>query len=198
MAGSASTWRPTIPKLEYLETDAGIRQIATRSKNSVRVSDWTFPNKNHIVVPGVAENDPWIDVGHWIVPNDDEASTRFIIYSIPTSGPEFDRRLMKYFEDFGDYNPADHHHELFNEKKVPHDQLLQLTSAQDYVAAVGQGVVVDRTRERLGRSDMGIAFLRRIFLRELEAVRNGNPTKEWRRLQQATEMPHQVHEQVES
>jgi 5,5'-dehydrodivanillate O-demethylase len=189
---------PTIPKLEYLETDAGIRQIATRSKNSVRVSDWTFPNKNHIVVPGVAENDPWIDVGHWIVPNDDEAATRFIIYSTPTSGPESDRRLMKYFEDFGDYNPADHHHELFNEKKVPHDQLLQLTSAQDYVAAVGQGVVVDRTRERLGRSDMGIAFLRRIFLRELEAVRNGNPTKEWRRLQQATEMPHQVHESVES
>ena len=39
---------------------------------------------------------------------------------------------MKYFEEFGDYNPADHHHELFNEKKVPHDQLLQLTSAQDY------------------------------------------------------------------
>ena len=38
---------------------------------------------------------------------------------------------------------------------------------------------------------MGIAFLRRIFLRELEAIRNGNPTKEWRRLQQATEMPHQ-------
>ncbi len=64
----------TVPKLEYLETDAGIRQIATRSKNSVRVSDWTFPNKNHIVVPGIQENDPWIDVGHFIVPNDDERS----------------------------------------------------------------------------------------------------------------------------
>jgi 5,5'-dehydrodivanillate O-demethylase len=35
----------TIPTLDYLETDAGIRQIATRSKNSVRVSDWTFPTR---------------------------------------------------------------------------------------------------------------------------------------------------------
>jgi 5,5'-dehydrodivanillate O-demethylase oxygenase subunit len=187
----------TVPKLEYLETDAGVRQTATRSKNSVRVSDWTFPNKNHIVVPGIAENDPWIDVGHWIVPNDDEHSTRFMIYSIPSVNPEADRRIVDYFAEFGDYNPADHHDELFLHKKVPADVLLQLTSAQDYVAAVGQGAVVDRTGERLGRSDMGIAFLRRIFWRELEAIRSGRPTKAWRKLEQAAEMPHQVHESAE-
>ena len=131
--------RDDAPKLEYLETEAGIRQIATRSKNSVRVSDWTFPNKNHIVVPGIQEGDPWIDVGHWIVPNDDETSTRFIIYSIPSVSPEADRRIVEYFEKFGDYNPADHHDDLFLHKKVPDDVMLQLTSAQDYVAAVGQG-----------------------------------------------------------
>ena len=34
-----------IPKLEYSETDAGIRQIARRSEANVRISDWTFPNK---------------------------------------------------------------------------------------------------------------------------------------------------------
>src|SRR5262249_19197965 len=41
-----------IPELEYLETSSGIRQIATRSKNNVRISDWTFPNNNRIVTPG--------------------------------------------------------------------------------------------------------------------------------------------------
>ena len=41
-----------IPKLSYEETAAGIRQIATRSETNVRVSDWTFPNNNHIIVPG--------------------------------------------------------------------------------------------------------------------------------------------------
>ena len=32
-----------IPDLAYEETSAGVRQIATRSKDNVRVSDWTFP-----------------------------------------------------------------------------------------------------------------------------------------------------------
>jgi 5,5'-dehydrodivanillate O-demethylase len=188
---------PTIPTLEYLETEAGIRQIATRSKNSVRIGDWTFPNKNHIVVPGPHEGDPWIDVGHWVVPNDDQTSTRFIIYSVPSTGEEADRRISKYFDDFGDYNPADHHDDLFLHKRVPEDTLLQLTSAQDYVAAVGQGAIVDRTSERLGRSDMGIAFLRRIFWREMEAIREGKPTKAWRRLDTDVVMPRQVHEPAE-
>ena len=72
--------------------------------------------------------------------------------------------------------------------------MLQLTSAQDYVAAVGQGTNVDRSQELLGKSDAGIAFLRRIFWRELDAIRAGNPTKAWRRLAQSSELPRQVSE----
>ena len=59
---------------------------------------------------------------------------------------------------------------------------------------MGQGAIVDRTQETLGRSDAGIAFLRRIFWRELEAIRAGRPTKAWRRLEQSAELPHQVAE----
>jgi 5,5'-dehydrodivanillate O-demethylase oxygenase subunit len=184
----------TIPKLEYVETDAGIRQIATRSKNSVRVSDWTFPNKNHIVVPGLSESDPWIDVGHWNVPLDDTHTMRFVIYSVPSAGVEADERIRSYFEAFGDYNPADHHAELLVERKVPQDELIQLTSAQDYVAAIGQGASVDRSRELLGKSDAGIALLRRIFWRELDAIRAGRPTKAWCRLEQSSELPRQMAE----
>jgi 5,5'-dehydrodivanillate O-demethylase oxygenase subunit len=188
----------SIPKLEYSETDAGIRQVATRSKNSVRVGDWTFPNKNHIVVPGLEAGDPWIDVGHWNVPVDDEHTTRFMIYSVPSAGPEADERITRYFAEVGDYNPADHHDELLFHKKVPRDELVQLTSAQDYVAAVGQGTNVDRTLELLGKSDAGIAFLRRIFWRELDAIRAGTPTKAWRRLTQSSELPRQVSEPAET
>ena len=56
-----------IPQLEYQETDAGIRQIATRAKDNVRISDWTFPNYNHIVIPAI-KGDPWIDTCVWRVP----------------------------------------------------------------------------------------------------------------------------------
>jgi len=54
---------------------------------------------------------------------------------------------------------------------------------------MGQGAIVDRTRERLGQSDAGIILLRRIFWREMEAMRSGRPTKQWRRLAHAEEMP---------
>ena len=170
----------TIPQLDYAETDAGIRQIATRSKGSRRVSDWTFPNNNHISQPGLLPTDPWIDVGVWVVPVDDTHTRRFIIYSVPKTGrdrTEADERITGYFDRFGDYEPADHHDDLILDKKMPEDTLMQLTSAQDYVAAVGQGAIVDRTAETLGKSDMGIAFLRRTFWRELDAIRDGRPTK---------------------
>jgi 5,5'-dehydrodivanillate O-demethylase len=182
----------TIPQLEYEETDAGIRQTATRSKGSRRVSNWTFPNNNNISQPGLRAEDPWIDVGIWMTPVDDTHTTRFVVYSIPSKDADADARITRYFEEFGDYNPADHHDELFNEKKMPDDTLMQLTSAQDYVAAVGQGAIVDRPSEHLGKSDLGIGFLRRIYWRELELQRSGHPTKTWRKLPRAPDMPHQV------
>ena len=184
----------TIPELSYEETDAGIRQTAVRSAGSTRVSDWTFPNNNHISHPTLELSDPWVDVGVWMTPVDDEHTMRFLIYSIPSTDPETDARIHEYFEKYSEYNPADHHDDLFVHGKLPEDKLVQLTSAQDYVAAVGQGAIVDRTRERLGRSDMGIALLRRLYWREMEAIEQGVQGKAWKRLSQDAHMPRQVNE----
>jgi 5,5'-dehydrodivanillate O-demethylase len=181
-----------IPELTYLETDAGIRQIATRSKTNVRVSDWTFPNNNHISQPGMIPSDPWIDVGIWMVPLDDTRTARFTFWAVPHADAETDRRFVEYCERYGDYDPADHHDALIRDGKYPDDTLMQLTSAQDYVVQIGQGTIADRADEWLGKSDAGIAFLRRIFLRELEAIRAGRPTKDWSKLAHAAEMPVQV------
>jgi 5,5'-dehydrodivanillate O-demethylase len=180
-----------IPKLDYSETDAGIRQVATRSAGNVRVSDWSFPNNNHIVTPGRTKDSPWVHRGVWNVPVDDTHTYKVGVYAIPSGGPDADRATIEHFETYGDYNPADHHDELFLDKVWPEDPSLQLTPAQDYVAIMGQGEIVERTQERLGQSDMGIALLRKIFWREMEAMRNGRPTKPWRRLTHAEEMPRQ-------
>ncbi|HWP28872.1 MAG TPA: ring-hydroxylating oxygenase subunit alpha, partial [Chloroflexota bacterium] len=45
---------------------------------------------------------------------------------------------------------------------------------------VGQGVIADRTRERLGRSDVQLILLRKIWRRELRALAEGRPLKQWR------------------
>ena len=177
-----------IPELEYLETESGIRQIATRGAGNVRVSDWTFPNNNHISTPGPFPGSPWIDVGLWNVPVDDEHTARLNIYCAPLSDPTTDARLREYFSGIGEYNPADHFEDLFGHHRLPDDPLLPLTNAQDYIAQRGQGRVADRGSETLGRSDAGVALLRRIFQREMAAMRSGTP-KVWRALEEPAELP---------
>jgi 5,5'-dehydrodivanillate O-demethylase len=124
-----------------------------------------------------------------MVPNDDEHTTRFLLYSTPQEGEDA-QRTLRYFEQYSSYNPADHHDALF-EGKFPQEPFIQLTSAQDYIAAVGQGAIADTANELLGWSDMGIMTLRRIFWRELDAARTGCPTKHWKRLPTSVEMPTQ-------
>ena len=52
---------------------------------------------------------------------------------------------------------------------------------QDTVSMLGQGVIVDRSQEHLGRSDLVIGMLRRLWMREMTALEEGKPLKKWRR-----------------
>jgi 5,5'-dehydrodivanillate O-demethylase len=193
-----------LPDLEYAETDSGIRQTARRSESNVRVSDWTFPNHNHIVVPGLHADDPWTHTFAWIVPADDAHVNRMVCQFSPVTG-DAAQRLQDYLLTHGyeptdepglyfgrnPYDPAQHHEELFLERMIPEPALSELTSAQDYVAQVGQGSIVDRSQERLGRSDAGVRFMRGIFLREMAALRDGRPLKRWARRMESTDLPPQ-------
>jgi 5,5'-dehydrodivanillate O-demethylase len=180
----------SVPKLSYAETEAGIEQTAVRGENNVRKSNWTFPNNNHIVVPGLAESDPWIDVGVWMVPIDDERTVRMELYGSPIAGADAGR-FIEHFARHEGYNPAEHAHELFEERIFPEEPVMELTGAQDYVAQRGQGTVADRLNERLGKSDQGVVFLRRLFWRELALIEAGLPTKQWRKRTDVGELPTQ-------
>jgi 5,5'-dehydrodivanillate O-demethylase oxygenase subunit len=48
---------------------------------------------------------------------------------------------------------------------------------QDFVAWVGQGARSDRTKEHLGRSDRGIAMIRKRFLDDIKAIEKGEDPK---------------------
>ncbi|SFC60254.1 Rieske [2Fe-2S] domain-containing protein [Polaromonas sp. OV174] len=177
-----------IPTLKYEETSAGIQQTAVRvsgGKSQVRVSDWTFPYGNHVAMPAVYEGGPWMESANWMVPIDDTHTLRVSLRAAPSTNPEADTKLQEYFDGCDDYCATDYHDELFA-GNYPDDPLVRLTSAQDYVALIGQGAIADRVHERLGASDLGIAMLRRIIARELEAIRTEAPTKEWSRINQAS------------
>ncbi|WP_242444563.1 Rieske 2Fe-2S domain-containing protein [Advenella sp. S44] len=174
-----------VPTLSYEETSAGIKQTAVRvidGKTQVRVSDWTFPYGNHVSIPAVHEGGAWIETANWMVPIDDTHTLRVSLRAVPSTTPDADAKISEYFDGCEDYCSTDHHDDLFA-GNYPEDPLVRLTSAQDYVVLVGQGEIADRVHECLGVSDQGIAFLRRILFRELEAIRNGKPTKEWRRIE---------------
>jgi 5,5'-dehydrodivanillate O-demethylase len=175
-----------LPELDYIETSSGIRQIATRSKDNVRVSDWTFPNNNHVVTPGPRKDSPWGDVAAWAVPVDDTHIMRFKLYAIAESDPAVIAGLGAHY-DLG-FEPLDHAERLFRgDLSGLADP--SVVTAQDYVAVRGQGTVCDRSKENLSVSDAGVLFLRRIFLRELEAIRENRPTKHWSRLRDAVHLP---------
>ena len=173
----------SIPDLSYSETSAGIRQVATRPNNNVRVSDWTFPNNNHVVAPPPIKGEPWVHISAWPTPIDDTSTVRFVIYSVETTNPAKLVAMKKQYDL--DYSPMHHYDELFHQGVIAGVNEAGLQNAQDYVAVRGQGVIYDRSQENLSTSDAGVAFLRRIFLRELEAIRLGRPTKQWSRLEQA-------------
>ena len=180
-----------IPTLEYFETEAGVRQIARRGADNPRTSDWSFPNNNHIVTPGRTKASPWVHRGVWNTPIDDTHTAKIGVYAIQSEGPEKDAETLAHFDRHGDYNPAHYHDALFSGEGWPSDPSLELTPAQDYVAMMGQGSIADRAHERLGKSDAGIVLLRRIFWREIEAMRMGAPTKVWRRLEDGVELKRQ-------
>lgn len=48
---------------------------------------------------------------------------------------------------------------------------------QDFIAWVGQGAIMDRSKERLGASDRGIVMVRRRFLSDLDEVAQGRDPK---------------------
>lgn len=174
----------TVPELKYEETDAGIRQTAIRP-NSVRISNWTFPNNNHVLSAPPRPGDPWVDVLAWQVPIDDEHTLRFALLGYP--GGDVGAELRRNGAIMSG-SCMDHAATLFEEHRLPDIPAADRIMTQDYAAVRGQGTIQDRTKERLGASDAGIALLRRILFRELDAISAGKSTKEWKKIEEPVEM----------
>jgi 5,5'-dehydrodivanillate O-demethylase len=178
-----------IPELSYEETSAGLWQTATRSNGNIRISDWTFPNNNHVKEPGPRQGDPWIDTFVWAVPVDDVLTKRFFIYAYPDNDEDFSARVVADRSD--DFDFIANSKALIERQEMPLGKT-NLLQAQDYVAVKSQGDIMDRVNERLGQTDAGIAILRRVFLRELDALGGGKPTKSWTRITRPFELPMSV------
>jgi hypothetical protein len=50
----------------------------------------------------------------------------------------------------------------------------------------GQGAIADCAHERLGRADAAIILLRKLYARDLKALAEGRPLKQWQRTERLT------------
>jgi hypothetical protein len=49
------------------------------------------------------------------------------------------------------------------------------------IAQMGQGAIADRENDHLGKSDVGVILIRKLWREELQALADGKPLRQWRR-----------------
>jgi 5,5'-dehydrodivanillate O-demethylase oxygenase subunit len=119
----------------------------------------------------------------WRVPIDDENTVSFSVNLLQVTPEEYEafreRRAKATTSDppaMAEAILAGKLRERDLDKSVPRPALF---SVEDYLTQVGQGPVAPREDDHLGKIDHGVILLRKIWERELRAVAEGKPTKDW-------------------
>jgi 5,5'-dehydrodivanillate O-demethylase oxygenase subunit len=163
--------RPFIPTKTWAEeTPFGMTQFQARGEKTDRIH-FVMPNQCFLSHPlRTARDDKpfWFKALFWYVPIDDESHLHFLIMVYHTKRPERPEGT-----------PIDEEIEaiLAGQKSwadvARHPNIIRI---QDGVAIVGQGKIVNRSRERLGASDAAVVLLRKLWTRELKSLAAGKAT----------------------
>jgi 5,5'-dehydrodivanillate O-demethylase oxygenase subunit len=128
----------------------------------------------------------WVDRLFWRVPVDDENSVSFVIDWMPLEGEAArqykERRLQARSQVT--VSPNEYGQSVITGKMRVKDLDPQMSTyylfwIEDYAVQVGQGRIADRSNEHLGRMDVGVILLRKIWQRELDNLAEGRPLKQW-------------------
>src|SRR5579883_1073829 len=175
---------PVVPRVEVEETEYGLVQYGHRPGQPVRVTHVEMPNILRIKIPPPAEapHSDWRDYVSWRVPVDDQTHATFTAQLVHVTGAEAEAYRRRREVPPPDVPSVDEvaARILRGELRV-HDlaDYPSLLNVQDTVAQVGQGAIADRQHERLGRSDVGVILVRKLWERELRALAEGRPLRQW-------------------
>jgi len=169
------------PRIAAEETSYGIK-IACTNPEGVEFNHFLMPNMCYIKyclslqMPGQREQRLWMQTLFCYVPIDD-VSHHHVMVSI--GHPLVLDRMRKdkatlhsVAEDIQTVlaGKAEYHKQHIAVARRP-----DLVRLQDGVTVVGQGAIADRSKDRLGASDASVILLRKIWSRELRALREGGP-----------------------
>lgn len=181
-----------IPKIDAEETEYGIVQYGTRSDGIVRVTHQLMPNILYIKGSPDNSESGWRDAFAWRVPIDDVSHKSFnaaLVHVKAEAAERYHEQREKRMARLAILSSA---HELAAAVLAGKIRIQDIedrpdiVNIQDHVAQEGQGAIADRQHERLGRSDVAVILLRKIWQRELTAMAAGRPVKEWTRVNRLT------------
>jgi 5,5'-dehydrodivanillate O-demethylase len=172
------------PVISVEESDWGVRRYSRYPDGTEILFFFGMPNINYINGQVVDPDVKRVDSLIFKVPVDDDRHLHFEARMMPYSGEKgrqwLERRRAQRAGDaidcldlvravldgrlrLDDIDPNRTDHVLIEEE----------------VAQTGQGAIANRSRERLGRGDIGIVLLRKLWERELRALADGRPLKQW-------------------
>ena len=175
---------PDIPELlEHEETDYGLMHTV-RVRGGNLTAYRLMPNVSLVPFPPrYVEGSAGTAMLAWRVPLDDESHVNFRVKLVYVTGEAAERyrarlaaRAERPLEPPADLAEAVLRGEIRIEDVKERTDLQVL---QDDVAMVAQGRIADREHERLGRSDVTVIALRQVWSREMRALAEGKPPKQW-------------------
>jgi 5,5'-dehydrodivanillate O-demethylase len=168
------------------ESEFGVTIKVRRAEISgLRLNLFGMPNIALLRLPPTdAMETSWREFISWRVPQDDYHYMSFNLNRVHISGDAAQQYSKKRAEQLaGAPKSTMDLAELVLSGKATIDELRSkvpdIVRLQDDVVLTAQGAIPDRQNEYLGRSDVGIVILRRIWRRELDAFAQGKPLKRW-------------------
>jgi 5,5'-dehydrodivanillate O-demethylase len=177
-----------LPEIYVYETDFGMVRETTVPGRDTRVTLYLMPNIMRILIPTFSDLNEiggWRDTYIILVPTNDENHRVYFTQNVHIAESEksaFEAMHTDFRARVAKYPPiTELTQEILTGKShitdhLDHPYLLLL---EDAITQAGQGQIVDRNLELLGRTDSGVAAMRRVFDREMRAAAAGHPTKQW-------------------
>ena len=168
------------PDIHAEQTDYGVRLTALRHLNDtdihVRVTNQVFPHA--IVIPMSQE----MTITQWHVPMDDTHCYWYAIftsYGGPVDKEKMHQQRLELYE-LPDYVPRiskrnDYGYDAEEQNTRTYTGMGHDINVHDQWAVESQGRIHDRTREHLGRTDIGIIQYRRLLQQALDAQEQAQP-----------------------
>lgn len=172
--------------LAAVESAWGVEYSFTRKDGQRRVNHFGMPNIFNMYALPTDPEIRWQESLFWWVPIDDDSHMQFSLHRVPAVG-DTAARIRERRQ--GRRKTIDQSHQALAEKILNGEMSLKDVAAarcdivrlQDDIAQVGQQRIVDRSKDRPGRADVGVIALRSLWKRELLAFAQGRATKQWKR-----------------